>query len=93
MQAGHHGLGEGVHRHLIDAFRQAFAPFTTVLSQEMFHGAALHGMTAVVAVADAIRAFDCGESHAVADRTLSLATGFRGKLLLQKRCRPQPMTS
>ncbi|QNI55506.1 hypothetical protein SynBIOSE41_03021 [Synechococcus sp. BIOS-E4-1] len=45
-------------------------------------------MTAVVAVADAIRAFDCGESHALADRTLSLATGLKLKPLLQERCRP-----
>ena len=79
MQAWHHGLGERVHRHFINPFRQALAPFTAVFSQKVFHGDAVHGMTAVVAVADAIRAFDCGESHAVADRNLSLATGFRVK--------------
>ena len=93
MQARHHRLRKGVNRHFIDALCQPLAPFAAVVGQQLFHGLTFHGMTAVVAVADAIWAFDRSESHAAEDRTLSLAKASVVEKHLQKRCRPFQATS
>ena len=63
MQAGHHALGERVDRHLINPLSQAFAPVPAVVLQGGFHRFTFHRMTTVVAVANAIWTFDCGETH------------------------------
>jgi hypothetical protein len=39
-----------------------------VFGEKLFHGVAIHGMPAVMAMANAIGTFDCGEAHAVIDR-------------------------
>ena len=93
MEAGHHGLGERIHRHFVDALGQAFAPLAAVLSEQLFHGIALDGVAAVMAVTNAVRAFDRGESHVVANRTLSLAIVNLIDPLLQKRSRRNPATT
>ena len=86
VQAGHHRLREGVHGHFVDPFGQSLAPFPAMFGEKFFHGVAIDGMPAVMAVANAIGAFDCGETHAVSDGTPSIATGSSLSQLLQKRC-------
>ena len=68
VQAGHHRLRERVHRHFVDPFCESLAPFPAMFGKKFFHGAAIHGMPAVMAVANAIGTFDCGETHAPKDR-------------------------
>jgi hypothetical protein len=70
VQAGHHRLRERVHRHFVDPFCESLAPFPAVFGEKFFHGVAIHGMPAVMAMANAIGTFDCGETHALIDRIL-----------------------
>jgi hypothetical protein len=39
-----------------------------VFGEKFFHGVAIHGMPAVMAMAHAIGTFDCRETHALIDR-------------------------
>jgi hypothetical protein len=41
-----------------------------MFGEKFFHGVAIHGMPAVMAMANAIGTFDCGETHALIDRIL-----------------------
>ena len=63
MQARHHALGKAVDGDLIDPLRQPLAPVASVLLKGGLHGPTFHGMTAVVAVADAVGTLDCAETH------------------------------
>ena len=53
MQVGHHGLAEAVDRDLVHPLRQPLAPVRPVGGQVVAQLLALHGMAAVMAVADA----------------------------------------
>jgi hypothetical protein len=63
-------LRERVHRHFVDPFCESLAPFPAVFGEKFFHGVAIHSMPAVMAMANAIGTFDCGETHALIDRIL-----------------------
>ena len=63
-------MREGVDRHLINPFRQPFAPFPAVLFEHFTHGLLLHGMTTVMAVTNAVRTFDRLEAHELAAEIL-----------------------
>ena len=63
-------MGKGVDGHLVDPFRESLAPFPAVFGEKFLHGVAIDGMPAVMAVANTIRTFDCGETHALIDRIL-----------------------
>jgi hypothetical protein len=63
-------LRERVYGHFVDPFREALTPFPAVFGKKFFHGVAIHCMPAVMAVANAIGTFDCGETHVLIDRIL-----------------------
>ena len=67
VNAGHHRLRKGVHGHCVDPFCESLAPFPAVFGEKFFHGVATYGMPAVMAMANAIRTFDCAEIHALID--------------------------
>ncbi|GDX72129.1 hypothetical protein LBMAG39_05620 [Cyanobium sp.] len=60
---GHHRLAEAVHRDLVDPLRQPLTPAVTMGPQAGPQLLALHGMAAMVAMADAIGAFNCAQGH------------------------------
>ena len=76
VQARHHALGETVHGDLIDPLRQPLAPVASVFLKGGLHGPTFHGMTAVVAVADAVGTLDCAETHGEHKIQLSNSQGF-----------------
>ena len=63
-------MRKGVHGHFVDPFRKSLAPFPAMLGEKFFHGVAIDSMPAVMAMANAIGTFDCGETHALIDRIL-----------------------
>ena len=63
LQHRHHGLGEGVHRELIDPLCQPLAPVLAMLLQVALQVLAFHVMATMVAVAHVIRAFDGRKWH------------------------------
>jgi hypothetical protein len=63
-------LRKRVHRHFVDPFCESLTPFPAVFGEKFFHGVAIHSMPAVMAMANAIGTFNCGETHALIDRIL-----------------------